>query len=147
MLKNTYEDQDCSIARTLEVVGERWTILIIRDALLGVRRFDQFLASLGVARTVLTDRLRGLVEDGILERVRYQERPARYEYVLTDKGRELSPIVVALLQWGGRHVPGPHGPSRRAEHAGHGHPATLRLVCDECSRPLAPGEVAMVTNG
>jgi len=79
MLKRDYEGQNCSIARALEVVGERWTLLIIRDAFLGLRRFDQFQESLGVARNVLTDRLNRLVEEGILERVRYSERPERYE--------------------------------------------------------------------
>ena len=83
MLKRTYEGQDCSIAHALEVVGERWTLLIIRDALLGLRRFDEFQRNLGIARKVLADRLRWLVDEGILERVRYQERPQRYEYHLT----------------------------------------------------------------
>ena len=83
MLKRDYEGQDCSIARALEIVGERWTLLIIRDAFLGLRRFDEFQESLGIARNVLTDRLNRLVEEGILERVRYSERPERYEYLLT----------------------------------------------------------------
>ena len=87
MLRRTYEGQDCSIARALEVVGERWTLLIIRDALLGLRRFDEFQRNLGIARKVLADRLRWLVDEGILERVPYQERPERYEYRLTRKGR------------------------------------------------------------
>ncbi|HEX2432896.1 MAG TPA: helix-turn-helix domain-containing protein, partial [Gaiellaceae bacterium] len=89
MLKRDYVGQNCSVARTLEIVGERWTLLIVRDALLGLRRFDQFQESLGIARNVLTDRLNRLVEEGILERVRYSERPERFEYTLTRKGREL----------------------------------------------------------
>ena len=88
MLKRDYDGQVCSIARTLEIVGERWTLLIVRDAFLGLRRFDQFQESLGIARNVLTDRLNRLVEEGILERVRYSERPERHEYLLTEKGRE-----------------------------------------------------------
>src|SRR5204862_441399 len=87
MLKRTYDGQDCSIAHALEVVGERWTLLIIRDALLGLRRFDEFQRNLGIARKVLADRLRWLVDEGILERAPYQERPERYEYHLTRKGR------------------------------------------------------------
>jgi len=146
MLKNTYDDQDCSIARTLEVIGERWTILIIRDALLGIRRFDQFLNSLGVARTVLTDRLRGLVEDGILERVQYQDHPVRHEYPLTAKGRELAPIVISMMQWGARHEPGPDGPPRRAEHRDCGGEAVVAMVCSDCRRPLGPNEVVIVSN-
>src|SRR6266540_4677400 len=85
MLNRTYDGQDCSIARALEIVGERWTLLIVRDALLGLRRFDEFQRNLGVARKVLADRLRWLVDEGILERVPYQERPKRYEYHLTAK--------------------------------------------------------------
>src|ERR671914_805392 len=89
MLRSDYEGQNCSIARALEIVGERWTLLIVRDIGLGLRRFDQLQESLGIARNVLTDRLNRLVEEGILERVRYSERPERYEYRLTDKGRDL----------------------------------------------------------
>src|SRR5437867_613179 len=102
MLKRDYEGQNCSIARTLELVGERWTLLIVRDALLGLRRFEQFQESLGVARNVLTDRLNRLVEEGILERVRYSERPERYEYRLTLKGADLNIAIVGLRQWGDR---------------------------------------------
>src|ERR1044072_1536756 len=102
MLGRTYERQNCSAARTLELVGERWTLLIIRDALLGVTRFDGFLARLGIARNVLTGRLNGLVDNGIRERVAYQERTVRHEYVLTDKGRALLPVIVTLTEFGDR---------------------------------------------
>lgn len=104
MLGRDYEGQDCSIARTLELVGERWTLLIIRDAFLGVRRFDQFQESLGIARNVLTDRLARLVEEGILDRVRYSQRPERYEYRLTNKGRDLGIALAGLRQWGDKYV-------------------------------------------
>jgi len=104
MLKRDYEGQNCSVARALEVVGERWTLLIVRDAFLGLRRFDQFQESLGVARNVLTDRLDRLVEEGILERVRYSERPERYEYRLTRKGRELHLALTGLRQWGDKYL-------------------------------------------
>src|SRR5688572_6784396 len=97
-LRNGYEDQVCSIAGTLEVVGERWTLLIVRDVLLGVRRFDELAAHLGVARNVLQTRLERLVAHGILERQRYSERPERFEYRLTEKGLDLWPVVVSLLQ-------------------------------------------------
>ena len=100
MLKRDYEGQNCSIARALEVVGERWTLLIVRDAFLGLRRFDEFQESLGIARNVLADRLNRLVEEGILERARYSERPERHEYRLTAKGRELNIALTALRQWG-----------------------------------------------
>ena len=104
MLKRSYEGQNCSIARTLEIVGERWTLLIIRDVFLGLRRFDQLQESLGVARNVLTDRLNRLVEEGILERAQYSERPPRFEYRLTKKGRELNVALTALRQWGDKHL-------------------------------------------
>jgi DNA-binding HxlR family transcriptional regulator len=104
MLKRDYEGQNCSIARALEVVGERWTLLILRDAFLGRRRFEEFQESLGIARNVLTDRLNRLVEEGILERVRYSERPERYEYRLTPQGRDLNVALAALRQWGDAHL-------------------------------------------
>src|SRR5437763_14880779 len=114
MLKRTYEGQDCSIAHALEVVGERWTLLIIRDALLGLRRFDEFQRNLGIARKVLADRLRWLVDQGILERVPYQERRERYEYHLTRKGRDLHVALFGLRPCGDDYcsakppmVPGP----------------------------------------
>ena len=103
MLKREYEGQNCSIARALEVVGERWTLLIIRDAFFGVRRFDEFQERLGIARNVLADRLNRLVDEGILERVRYSERPERFEYRLTRKGRDLVPALVGLRQWGDKY--------------------------------------------
>jgi DNA-binding HxlR family transcriptional regulator len=100
VLKRDYVGQNCSVARALEIVGERWTLLIVRDAFLGLTRFDQFQESLGIARNVLADRLARLVAEGILERVRYSERPERHEYVLTEKGRQLRVALAALRQWG-----------------------------------------------
>jgi len=100
MLRNDYEGQNCSIARALEVVGERWTLLIIRDAFRGLTRFDEFQENLGIARNVLTDRLNRLVDEGILERVLYNERPERYEYRLTKKGTDLRLALAGLRQWG-----------------------------------------------
>jgi DNA-binding HxlR family transcriptional regulator len=104
MLKRDYEGQDCSIARALEIVGERWTLLIVRDAFRGLRRFEEFQANLGIARNVLTDRLNRLVEEGILERVLYSERPVRYEYQLTEKGRDLNLALAGLRQWGDQYL-------------------------------------------
>jgi DNA-binding HxlR family transcriptional regulator len=104
MLNRDYEGQNCSIARALEVVGERWTLLIVRDVFLGLRRFDELQASLGIARNVLTDRLNRLVEEGVLERARYSERPERFEYRLTPKGRELNIALTGLRQWGDKYL-------------------------------------------
>src|SRR5215218_9699954 len=109
VLHNTYAGQTCSIARALEVIGERWTILILRDAFLGIRRFDDFQRSLGIARNVLNARLQRLIDAGVLERRLYQERPLRYEYRLTQRGRDLWPALVSLMQWGDRHLAGEQG--------------------------------------
>lgn len=140
MLGRTYEGQNCSAARALELVGERWTLLIIRDALLGVTRFDGFLSRLEIARNVLTDRLNGLVDNGILDRVAYQERPVRHEYLLTDKGLELLPVIVTLTEWGDRYVS--EVPPREFEHVscGGGH-VVAQLVCEACRRQVAIDEV------
>jgi DNA-binding HxlR family transcriptional regulator len=104
MLNREYEGQNCSIARALEIVGERWTLLIIRDVFLGIRRFDELQESLGVARNVLTDRLNRLVGEGVLERVPYSQRPTRYEYRLTAKGRDLNIALSGLRQWGDKYL-------------------------------------------
>jgi DNA-binding HxlR family transcriptional regulator len=105
MLKRHYDGQEaCSVAMTLEIIGERWTLLIIRDAFLGLTRFDQFQESLGIARNVLADRLGRLVEAGVFERVLYAARPPRHEYVLTEKGRDLFTALNALRQWGDEHL-------------------------------------------
>ena len=100
MLRRDYEGQTCSIARALEVVGERWTLLIVRDVFLGLHRFEQIQESLGIARNVLTTRLNRLVDEGILERFAYSERPPRFEYRLTRKGRDLNLALAGLRQWG-----------------------------------------------
>ena len=104
MLNRDYEGQDCSIARALEIVGERWTLLIVRDAFLGLRRFDEFQESLGISRNILTDRLNKLVDEGIFERVPYGARSDRYDYQLTKKGLDLHVALVGLRQWGDRYL-------------------------------------------
>ena len=104
MLKRDYPTQYCPVASTLEVIGERWTVLIIRDIFLGIRRFEDLQRDLGVARNVLQVRLERLVEEGILVKRPYQERPLRSEYRLTEKGADLWPVLVAMLQWGDRHA-------------------------------------------
>lgn len=137
-------DLDCSIARTLDIVGERWTLLVLRDAFNGVRRFDDFAANLPIARNILTGRLGTLVEHGILRRDRYQERPARYEYRLTPKGMELYPVLVALLQWGDRHLSGEDGPPTEIVHRGCGHQAEATVVCTGCGEALAARDTRAV---
>lgn len=140
MLGNTYDNQVCSIARTLELIGERWTLLIVRDAFLGVRRFDDFQRSLGIARNVLQGRLERLVEHGILERVRYQERPERFEYRLTEKGLDLWPVLVSLISWGDRHA-ADAGPPVLLEHRGCGGRVNDRRICESCGALLGPRDV------
>ena len=138
MLGRTYDEQVCSLARALEVVGERWTLLIVRDALLGLRRFEEFSSSLGLARNVLTDRLNHLIGAGVLERVRYQRRPDRFEYRLTDRGKGLGVAVLALMQWGDTHLAGPAGPPRLAEHTDCGGAVVIGASCHRCGQPVHP---------
>jgi DNA-binding HxlR family transcriptional regulator len=142
MLGRTYEGQNCSVARTLELVGERWTLLIIRDAFNGIRRFGDFADSLGIARNVLQDRLERLVDEGILERRPYQERPLRHEYRLTEQGRDLWPILVALLKYGDRHYAS-DGPPRLLLHRGCGGEVDDRRMCTECGAALELGDVRL----
>jgi DNA-binding HxlR family transcriptional regulator len=144
VLHNTYEGQTCSVARTLEVVGERWTLLILRDAFLGVRRFDDFQRSLGVARNVLNTRLQRLVEAGLLERRPYQERPPRYEYRLTEMGRELWPALVAMMQWGDRWLGADVGPPMAIEHRGCGGTVNDRRICTACGAELDVRDVRVL---
>ena len=141
MLKRTYEGQNCSIARALELVGERWTLLIIRDAFLGVRRFDQFQESLGIAPNVLTDRLTRLVGQGILERSAYSERPPRSEYRLTEKGQDLAVPVLALMQWGDRHLS--EKPPRIARRRSDRNPVRALLVTRD-NELVSPAEIEIV---
>lgn len=136
MLGNDYKTQTCSIAGALEVVGERWSLLIVRNLFLGLRRFDQIQANLGIARNVLQARLERLIEQGVVERRLYQERPPRYEYRLTEKGIDLWPVVTSLMQWGDRHTPPPGGPAVVIEHRGCGGRVDEHRICQKCGKPL-----------
>ena len=139
MLPSTYDDQNCSVARALEIVGERWTILLVRDAMLGIRRFEDFQARLGVSRAVLSDRLGQLVEHGVMERVRYQRRPDRYEYTLTELGLELWPAIKALHEWGAS-LTG-HTPPRQFRHRDCGGRPRAAVHCDKCGEELTVDDV------
>jgi DNA-binding HxlR family transcriptional regulator len=141
MLPRTYESQTCSIARSLEVLGERWTLLVLRDAFRRVRRFEDFQRDLGVARNVLTDRLGRLVDEGILKREQYQERPARFEYRLTEKGLALWPVMMTLMQWGDAYYAGPDGPPVVVRHRDCGGEVTDHLKCAKCGAELTPRDV------
>jgi DNA-binding HxlR family transcriptional regulator len=135
---------NCSIARTLDVVGEWWTLLIVRDALRGTTRFDEFLESLGMARGVLSSRLRKLVNQGILSRRQYSEHPPRYDYALTEKGRALAPMINALMTWGDTWVPGPSGPPVVLIHEPCGYPMHPVLTCPHCRGEVKSGNVRQV---
>jgi DNA-binding HxlR family transcriptional regulator len=140
MLGNDYNEQVCSIAGALEVVGERWSLLIVRDVFLGLRRFDQMQANLHIARNVLQSRLTRLVEEGVLERHLYQERPPRHEYRLTEKGLDLWPTVVALMQWGDRYAAPAAGPPVLLEHRGCGGAVDEHRICARCGARLTVRE-------
>lgn len=142
-LGTDYAQQDCSLARALEVVGERWSLLILRDAFYGVRRFNDFLVHLDIPRAVLTTRLAALTEAGVLSRVAYQQSPRRHDYVLTDAGLELWPVVHGLALWGGRHAT-PGGPSRTFHHARCGTRLDAGGGCPPCAvQPVPPQDVEM----
>jgi DNA-binding HxlR family transcriptional regulator len=140
MLGSDYATQDCSIARTLEVVGERWTLLLLRDAFLGVRRFNDFQTRLDVPRAVLADRLRHLVAEGVMERRPDREDGRRVLYELTPTGRELWPVLYGMLVWGGRHRASPHR-RRRYRHATCGTELDARAACPACGVAPAPEDV------
>jgi DNA-binding HxlR family transcriptional regulator len=141
MLKRDYEGQVCSIARALELVGERWTLLIVRDVALGHHRFDQLLDGLGIASNVLTERLNRLVSEGVLERVPYSEHPQRFEYHLTKKGRDLGVALLALMQWGDHHLS--DKPPRVARRRSDGSPVIVRLVAKDGSL-VPPDDLELV---
>lgn len=129
-------DLTCSIARSLSVVGDRWTLLVLREAFLRTRRFEEFQSHLGMPRHRLADRLRKLVEHGILERVRYEERPPRYEYRLTEKGADLYPVIASLVTWGDRWMAGDSGVPIELVHKPCGHTVTPQLMCPDCRQPI-----------
>jgi DNA-binding HxlR family transcriptional regulator len=124
----------CSVASTLEVIGERWTMHLLREAFLGVRRFEDFRRNIGVARNILSDRLNTLVAEGILRRELYSERPPRYEYRLTRKGVDLYGILIELMKWGNRWSPNPEGPPVVLRHRGCGSVIEPTLACPDCGQ-------------
>ncbi len=128
---------NCSIARTLDVVGEWWTLLILRDAFRGTRRFDDFHDSLGMARSVLTARLKKLTDEGVLEKLPYSEHPPRHEYRLTEKGQALFPVIAALQRWGDDWASGPAGAPVEFVHTTCGHSMHPRLSCPHCGAEVS----------
>ena len=133
-------EQHCSVARSWVVLGERWTMLVLRECFNRTRRFEDFQSHLGIARNVLTDRLGTLVDEGILERRQYQERPPRYEYRLTEKGLELYPVLVAVMRWGDKWKSDDKPPVKLI-HNTCGHEAEPKMVCSHCGEELRAREV------
>lgn len=136
MRRTSFAAMDCSVAQALDVVGEWWSLLILRDSFQGIRRFDDFHRRLGIARNVLADRLQRLVDEGVLERRRYQSQPDRYEYRLTEKGLDLYPVIVGLLRWGDKWAMGKQGPPVILTHRGCQHDVTPILACPACGEEV-----------
>lgn len=139
-------EQNCSMARSLAILGDRWTLMILRDAFLKVRRFDDFQKSLGIARRVLTERLQKLVDAGVLVRVSYQESPERFEYRLTDMGLDLYPVVLSIVHWGDKHFAGEEGPPILHTHKECGHEFQSVLTCSECGEAVGARDVVASIN-
>jgi DNA-binding HxlR family transcriptional regulator len=133
------QPRECSIARTLEIAGEKWALLAVREVFLGNRRFDEMVRRIGAPRDTLAARLRTLVGAGILDRRQYSEHPARYEYRLTEAGLDLYPIIATLMRWGDKHLAGEDGPPLVLQHR-CGHRFVAQLTCEACGEPVAAGD-------
>lgn len=140
-----FSTENCTVARTLSLIGDRWSLLVLREAFNGVRRFDDLHRHLGIAPTVLTARLDTLVHNGLLDRVPYQEpgRRTRHEYRLTSRGWDLHPVVVALMAFGDKHLADPEGPPVRLRHAGCGAPVRVSLTCEDGHLVGSPQHVSV----
>lgn len=135
------EEEPCSLARTVAVIGDRWSLLILRECFLRVRRFEGFQSRLGITRHLLADRLKKFVRYGVLRRVRYQESPARYEYILTQRGLDLYPVMMSIVHWGDTHMVDERGRPLLHQHKNCGKMFDPVLVCSECGEPLHAKEV------
>lgn len=134
-------EQHCSVARSLSVIGDRWTPLILRQCFLGTRRFGDFLTALEISRPLLKERLDKLVDEGVLRREQYEERPPRFEYRLTEKGLDFYPVITALLAWGDRWMAGKDGPPLELTHRTCGNKMIPTQVCPHCGDPVGPHDV------
>jgi DNA-binding HxlR family transcriptional regulator len=141
---NELGEQTCSMSRTLSVIGDRWTLLILRDCFLKVRRFDDFQSRLGIGRPILADRLQKLVDSFVLTKVAYQQSPTRYEYRLTQKGLDLYPVIMAIVHWGDVHMSGKKGRPLLHRHLTCGHDFDPVQVCSECAEALDPRKVQVL---
>jgi DNA-binding HxlR family transcriptional regulator len=130
--------ENCAVGTTLEIIGERWTLLVLRETFLGVRRFEQLQRNTGIARNILSDRLNTLVAHGILRRDLYQERPQRYEYRLTERGLDLYPILVSVMDWGSKHL---DASAMTMVHKNCGATMMPHLACPECGEAVRARDV------
>jgi DNA-binding HxlR family transcriptional regulator len=137
-------EMPCSVARSLSVLGDRWTLLIIRSAFLRVRRFADFQTQLAIPKHVLSVRLSRLVSDGVLQKVQYQDAPARYEYKLTEKGKDLYPVILTLTTWGDKWLDAGKGAPILYQHKQCGHTFTPVLACSECGEQISARDVIPV---
>ncbi len=133
--------EQCSVARASAVIGDRWTLVILSDAFLGVRRFEDFEERLGISRTTLANRLKHLVQHGVLLRKKYQKNPARYEYRLTDKGRDLYPVITTILNWGDKYCSDEAGPPILRKHISCGRDILPKLTCPKCQEEVTARDV------
>jgi DNA-binding HxlR family transcriptional regulator len=138
---NELSEENCSMARTVSVIGDRWTLLILRDCFLRVRRFEGFQERLGITRPILASRLKKLVDEFVLVKVPYQQRPVRYEYRLTPKGVDLYPIVMSIVHWGDVYMAGKKGRPLLHTHDLCGKDFDPVLVCSECAEPVVAKQV------
>ena len=141
MTRTDTSDWPCPIARSADVLGDGWNLLVLRQACLGVRRFEDFQRTLGIGRNILTVRLNRLVDEALLTRVEYQQRPVRHEYRLTDKGREVYPILAAMAAWGDRWLTGPEGTPLVLHHEVCDHDMHAVVVCSHCAQPVDVREI------
>ena len=143
MRKTSFARWPCSVARTMDLLGDAWTPLVLREAFYGLKRFDEFQAGLGIARNTLADRLRRLVDEGLLEKQLYQTDPRRYEYVLTEKGSDFFGVLAAISGWGDRWLAGKEGPPVTYHHDSCGQDAGAAVVCVACGEPLRAVDTSM----
>lgn len=141
MRRRSFDTWPCSIARTVDLFGDAWTLLVLRELFFGETRFEGFVATLGIARNTLTDRLSLLVDNGVIERRAYQSDPLRHEYVLTPKGSDLFGVIMAINAWGDRWLAGEAGAPVTLRHTTCGHDLRPEVVCQECQQPVRRGDV------
>jgi DNA-binding HxlR family transcriptional regulator len=138
---NELSEEPCSVARSVAVIGDRWTLMLLRDCFLGVRRFEDFERRLRISRSIIAERLKRLVDEGVLRRDAYQQNPTRHEYRLTEKGLALHPVIMAIVHWGDVHYAGADGPPLIHRHKACGCDFAPVMTCSECAEPVAARDV------